>query len=360
MLVTVLKLQNQTMYAKATHESTIGLEAGAVTAGSGGCGVTTNGTQQAGAEAVHNTATIASQPKSDTELNAAYDHCEAITKDHSKSFYMATSFLPFAERRAIRAFYAFCRTTDDIVDGPRASLVTLDEWRHAARRPAAAQTHRVLLAWADACERHHLPAQYCEELIDGCELDLRISRYDTFDQLRRYCYLVASTVGLISMHIIGSVDGKPFDGPTTQSAIDLGIALQLTNILRDVGEDLERGRVYLPLEDFARFGYTEQDLLNQVNNDSFQQLMQFQIDRTNALYADNLFGLAQLKADGRMAVGSAILLYRGILEKIVGNGYNVFTRRAHLSAAEKLLRLPGIYAQVRRTQVRRTQVRRTR
>lgn len=345
------------MYAKASHESPIGLEAGALqtgalqtgaAAGKGSCSVVTNNANLAIAEADHGTDALPTHQKTQTELNDAYDYCEAVTRDHSKSFYMATGFLPFAERRAIRAFYAFCRTTDDIVDGPRASLVTLDEWRHAARRPAAAQTHRVLLAWANTRERYHLPTQYCEELIDGCEMDLRISRYDTFEQLRRYCYFVASTVGLISMHIIGSVDGRPFDAPTTQSAIDLGIALQLTNILRDVGEDLTRGRIYLPQEDLARFGYTEQDLLGRVNDERFQRLMQFQIDRTNNLYANNLCGLAQLKADGRMAVGSAILLYRGILQKIVHNGYNVFTRRAHLSTAEKLMRLPGIYAQVRR------------
>lgn len=336
------------MAGKATHDGSSGFEASTLPAGVGNCGVASNLAHPTGADLAHGNGTHAAHHKTGTELNDAYDHCEAVTKDHSKSFYMATSFLPFAERRAIRAFYAFCRTTDDMVDGPRASLVNLDEWRHAARRPAAAQTNRVLLAWADTREHYHLPTQYCEELIDGCEMDLRISRYDTFDQLQRYCYFVASTVGLISMHIIGSVDGRPFDARTTQAAIDLGIALQLTNILRDVGEDLTRGRIYLPLEDLARFGYTEQNLLGRVNDERFQRLMQYQIDRTNALYTNNLFGLTQLKADGRMAVGSAILLYRSILEKIVHNGYNVFTRRAHLSTAEKLMRLPGIYAQVRR------------
>ena len=281
------------------------------------------------------------------ELAIAYAHCEEVTKHHSKSFYLATHFLPREKRRAIRAFYAFCRTTDDIVDLPRTAFLNLEEWRFAARKPPSAQTNPVLLAWADAKQRYALPQQYAEELIDGCELDLRVSRYENFAQLRRYCYLVASTVGLISMHIIGSTDASGFDAPTTDSAIELGIALQLTNILRDVSEDLTRGRIYLPQDELADFGYPERDLCEQKNTEPFQRLMQFQISRTDKLYQDNFFGIAKLKQDGRMAVGSAILLYRGILGKITQNGYNVFTQRAHLSTAEKLSRLPGIYAQVR-------------
>jgi phytoene synthase len=281
------------------------------------------------------------------ELAIAYAHCEQVTKHHSKSFYLATSFLPREKRRAIRAFYAFCRTTDDIVDLPRTAFLNLEEWRHAARKAPSAQTNPVLLAWAHTRDRYNVPQQYAEELIDGCELDLRVSRYQNFEQLRRYCYLVASTVGLISMHIIGSTDDKGFDGPTTDSAIELGIALQMTNILRDVGEDLTRGRIYLPQEEMADFGYPERDLCEQKNTAQFQGLMQFQIDRTDALYRDNLYGIAKLKQDGRMAVGSAILLYRGILNKIEQNRYNVFTKRAHLSTAEKLTRLPSIYAQIR-------------
>lgn len=334
------------MYAKATHESSISLDAHA--------GAVSGVTSGAAHGSAHGTAHGVTVHEFDAEFNAAlraaYDACEKITQQHSKSFYLATRFLRPPERRAIRAFYAFCRTTDDIVDesdDPIRAAANLDEWRHAARRPSTHQTHPVLLAWADTRERRHLPLQYSEELIDGCEMDLRVSRYETFEQLRHYCYLVASTVGLISMHIIGSVDGKPFDAPTTQSAINLGVALQLTNILRDVGEDWARGRVYLPQEDLARFGYTEQDLSNGLNDARFQRLIQFQIDRTDALYAGNLAGLAQLKADGRMAVGSAILLYRGILGKIVNNGYDVFNRRAHLSPVEKLVRLPGIYRYVR-------------
>ena len=168
--------------------------------------------------------------------------------------------------------------------------------------------------------------------------------------------LMTSTVGLISMHIIGSQDGLPFDEATTQHAIELGVALQLTNILRDVGEDLARGRIYLPLEDLAAFDYHEADLIAQTNDERFKRLMRFQIERTEGLYRDHLHGLAQLKADGRMAVGSAILLYRGILGRIVENDFDVFSRRARLSTFEKLARLPAIYRQVQRLSLLNPQV----
>ena len=290
------------------------------------------------------------------ELDRAYSLCEAITRHHSKSFFMATRFLPSAKRRAIRAFYAFCRTTDDIVDEPLTTQYSLDEWRRMAKRPASAQHDPVLLAWCDARESYAVPHRFAEELIDGCEMDLHIQRYQTFEQLRHYCYHVASTVGLISMHIIGSQDGLPFDEATTQHAIELGVALQLTNILRDVGEDLARGRIYLPLEDLAAFDYHEADLIAGRNDERFKRLMRFQIERTEGLYRDHLHGLAQLKADGRMAVGSAILLYRGILERIVENDFDVFSRRARLSTFEKLARLPTIYRQVQRLSLLNPQV----
>ncbi|MFN8442195.1 MAG: phytoene/squalene synthase family protein [Caldilineaceae bacterium] len=281
-------------------------------------------------------------------LQDAYRFCEKVTAYHSKSFHLATRFLPAPKRQAIRAFYAFCRTTDDIVDEPLRARYTLSEWRRMAHRPATAQQDPILVAWCDARQRYNVPHHFGEELIDGCEMDLQTQRYQTFEELQRYCYHVASTVGLISMHIIGSEDGLPFDEETTQHAIALGVALQLTNILRDVGEDLRRGRIYLPQEDLDRFGYREADLLAHKINQNFCSLMQFEIERADQLYANHLHGLAKLKQDGRMAVGSAILLYRAILQRIIDNRYDVFTQRARLSASEKIFLLPKIYRQVRR------------
>lgn len=288
-------------------------------------------------------------PRTKTEMEKAYALCAEVTRQHSKTFYFSTAFLPRDKRRAIRAFYAFCRTTDDIVDTPRGAIIDLNDWRQSSRRPLSQQTHPILMAWSETRDQYQVPQQFVEELIDGCEMDLSINRYETFDQLARYCYCVASTVGLISSCIIGMQDSQPgaFERATLQ-AIDLGIALQLTNILRDIGEDLGRGRIYLPQEDLQRFNYTEDDLRNQVLDQRFKALMRFEMDRADALYDRSLPGLAHLKTDGRLAVGAAAILYRGILGKIHLHDYDVFQHRAHLTQSEKVQRLPGILMHVRK------------
>jgi phytoene synthase len=287
----------------------------------------------------------------DMHLEQAFKICAHITKTHSKSFYLSTAFLPLPKRRAIRALYAFCRTTDDIVDEPTSTqtpALTLDQWRAMARLPERAQTHPVLRAWANVRDEYAVPHHYCEELIDGCEMDLTISRYESWEDLRRYCYHVASTVGLISSHIIGmnNEDTRLFV-KSKPAAIELGVALQLTNILRDVGEDLRRGRIYLPAEDMLRFNYTDDDLRNHVNDERFKALMRFEISRNRQLYEHSFNGIAFLQSDGRMAVGAAALLYKGILDEIELNDYNVFTQRARVSGRQKLARLPKIYLRVR-------------
>ncbi|MCS7087356.1 MAG: phytoene/squalene synthase family protein [Thermoflexales bacterium] len=280
-------------------------------------------------------------------LERAYQLCDEITCDHSKTFYFSTRFLPAPKRRAIRAFYAFCRTTDDLVDvlakSEPETRSRLLSWRTASRLSAAEQDNPVLAAWSAVREAYRVPQQYVEELIDGCEMDLSIRRYDTWEALRRYCYCVASTVGLISMHIIGLVDDSPETYARARAAaIDLGVAMQLTNILRDVGEDLRRGRIYLPQEDLQRFGYTEADLMQHVLDDRFRALMRFEIARARQLYAQSLPAVALLKPEGRLAVCAAGVLYRDILAKIEANDFDVFHRRAHLTFAEKLRRLPRI------------------
>jgi phytoene synthase len=281
-------------------------------------------------------------------LNSAFRLCDQITREHSKSFYFSTAFLPPAKRRAIRAFYAFCRRTDDIVDvggGHRGEI--LAHWRADARRPAEEQADPVLAAWAHVRDRFDVPQRYIEELIDGCDMDLHIDRYPTWESLRRYCYCVASTVGLVSMHIIGLRPGASRDRALAL-AEDLGVALQLTNILRDVGEDIGRGRVYLPQEDLARFHYTDEDVRRGVVDNRFKALMRFEMDRADALYDRSISGISLLNRDGRLAVAAAAILYRGILGKIHLNDYDVYTRRAYLSQTEKMQRLPAIYLHVRR------------
>lgn len=276
------------------------------------------------------------------DLALAYALCDSITSTHSKSFYFSTAFLPADKRRAIRAFYAFCRVTDDMVDATdNPDPKQLEEWRVAARRPPEEQNHSVLLAWATERDRFNVPQRYVDELIDGCEMDLTKTRYATWSELERYCYCVASTVGLVSMHIIG-LRHEEASELAIERAIKLGLALQLTNILRDISEDLARGRIYLPQEDLDHFDYTQDDLRQAINDERFKQLMRFEMNRADALYDEGLKGIGYLNWDGRLAVGAAAMLYRGILAKIHLNDYDVFNHRAYLTQREKVRQMPVI------------------
>ena len=283
-----------------------------------------------------------SSPKSISDealLDRAYEHCESMTKQHSRSFHLASGLLPAAQRRAVRALYAFCRTTDDIVDCPDCNAESsLAMWRHVALAPEPPRDHLVATAWADARRRYHIPQRYAEQLIDGVARDLHQHRYDTFDDLAAYAYGVASTVGLMSMHIIGyaGAEAIPY-------AIKLGVALQLTNILRDVGEDWRAGRIYLPANELAQYDLGEGDIARGWVDDRWRSFMQFQIERNRRLYSEAWPGIRLLNKDGRMAIAAAGELYRGILADIEANDYAVFTRRAHVSTARKLLSLPRIW-----------------
>ncbi|MBL8057509.1 MAG: squalene/phytoene synthase family protein [Anaerolineales bacterium] len=280
-------------------------------------------------------------PAADDALEAAFEQAAEITRRNSKTFYTATGLLPPPARRAIRALYGFCRTTDDLVDREGATLAEVEAWRAAVAQPAARQTDPVLRAWAAVRERYGVDSRYQFELIDGVALDIRRQRYQTWAELERYCYLVASTVGLLSMPIIGLAPGVSLE-EAAPYAIRLGVALQLTNILRDVGEDAARGRVYLPALDLARFGLTAEDILRGVSDQRFVELMKFEIKRARDQFYRALPGIALLAPAARPAVGAAALLYRAILDEIEAIGYQVQTRRAHTTSLQKLLRLPGI------------------
>ncbi|MEB3314040.1 MAG: phytoene synthase, partial [Cyanobacteriota bacterium] len=257
-----------------------------------------------------------------------------------------------AKRRAIWAIYLWCRRTDELVDGPQAQFTsekTLDRWE--------AQLESVFsgcpvddedVALVDTLEQFPLDIQPFKDMIAGQRMDLRRSRYDTFEELELYCYRVAGTVGLMSTTIMG-VDGQletapwchhnPLD-PTPQ-AIALGIANQLTNILRDVGEDVRRGRIYLPLEDLQRFNYSEADLIAGVIDDRWRRLMAFQIDRARRFYQEAEAGISLLSPDARWPVWAALELYQQILDVIEENDYDVFSRRAYVPSWRKFLTLPG-------------------
>jgi phytoene synthase len=283
-----------------------------------------------------------------TSLDDAYHLCDSITRQHSRSFFLSSQFLPPEKRRAIRALYAFCRTSDDIVDNAGgAASSALARWvgRVQASRPPPDDP--VLLAWHDTATHYRVPSALVDELLAGLAMDLLISRYPTFADLWLYCYRVASVVGLMTMRVVGHKDGA------TPYAVRLGVALQLTNILRDVGEDAARGRIYLPQEDLARFGLRDEDILGGRRDQRFRALMRFEIARAHTLYEEAWPGIAMLSDDSRFAVGAAAEIYRGILGKIVANDYDVFTRRAHLSLAEKLLLLPRIRRRLYTTRDRR-------
>ena len=280
----------------------------------------------------------------DASLRKAYKQTEKITSQHSKSFYFASGLLPEEKRSAVRALYAFCRTVDDIVDetsdGERESQ--LDYWRTMVESASFTKNDLVAAAWADTLTRYHIPRHYALQLIDGVARDLFQIRYQNFDELATYCYGVASTVGLMSMYIVGfeSSEAVPY-------AIKLGVALQMTNILRDVGEDYHNGRLYLPREELTFYGIQECDLAGGRVTDNWRQFMKFQIDRTRQLYEESWAGVKMLQREGQLAIGAASVFYQGILDDIEKSDYNVFTRRASLSALGKVSRIPSLWLKVR-------------
>lgn len=273
-------------------------------------------------------------------LHAAYRCCEDITRVHSRTFYMASALLPADKRLAVRALYAFCRVTDDMVDhtGRSDAAAALDVWRRVALNPHPPAHEPVALAWADARARFHVPHGYAEQLICGVERDLEQTRYATFHDLAAYAYGVASTVGLMAMHIIGFASERAIP-----YAVKLGVALQLTNILRDVGEDWGAGRLYLPQDELAQFSLSEADVAAGRVDDRWRAFMRYQIARNRRLYAESYPGISMLSADGRFAIAAAADLYRAILDDIEQHDYDVFSRRARASPLGKLRRLPGIW-----------------
>lgn len=272
-------------------------------------------------------------------LTRAYEYCESMIAIHSKSFLLASSLLPAEKRRAVRALYAFCRVTDDIVDrGSGDTRTQLEQWHRRILAHHPPHDDLVAIAWADARVRYHVPVRYAEQLIEGVARDLTHTRYQTFEELAAYCYGVASTVGLMSMHVIGYAGAHAIP-----YAIKLGVALQLTNILRDVGEDWRAGRLYLPLEDLAQFGLSEDDLARGQVTEAWRAFMRYQVARNRLLYAEAMPGLALLDGDGRFAIAAAAELYQGILYDIEAYDYDVFARRAFVSKWGKLRRLPGIW-----------------
>jgi phytoene synthase len=277
----------------------------------------------------------------------AYDYCHRITRGASRTFYLGSLLLPTHKRRAIWTVYALFRLVDDAIDeamadqpqpghisGVRDPRGELERWRTALDRlyrTGKTDDNPIMIAWQAMLVEYNVPLQPVLDLLTGVEMDLTQDRYDSFEDLSQYCYRVAGTVGIVSSSIFGYQDESAL-----RYASNLGIALQLTNILRDIGEDARRGRIYLPQDEMQRFGYRESDLLAGTINESFTNLLLFQIERAEQYYQESLPGISLLDADCRFAVILSSMLYRDILQRIHLNNYDVFTRRAHVPFSGKV------------------------
>lgn len=278
------------------------------------------------------------------QLRRAYQYCDRLTAQHSKSFYLSSALLPADKRQATRALYAFCRIGDDLIDRAEGDpAAAIRQWSEIALAADPQTDDPVVLAWSHARSIYRIPQRYAEQLIKGVSRDLQQTCYQTFEELAEYSYGVASTVGLMSMHIIG------FSGPEAiPYAVKLGVALQITNILRDVGEDYRSGRVYLPQDELAAFGLTEDQIAAGRVDDRWREFMRFQIARNRLLYQEAWPGIALLNHDGRFAIAAAATLYRGILDDLEDHDYNNFTRRSHVNKRGKVMRLARAWWAIRR------------
>ena len=286
---------------------------------------------------------------------ATGDVCQSLTQASGSNFSYAFRFLPKPQRKALYAIYAFCRVTDDLVDegaspaqdtgadSIKPVLEQLKAWRaelDACFRGEA--SHPVTVAMTQTIQTFRIPQAYFEELLTGVEMDLVKSRYATFAELQQYCYRVAGVVGLMCIEVFG------YSRPESRTYAErLGTAFQLTNILRDLGSDAARGRIYLPREDLLRYGYTEADLLDRRVTPAFRALMRFEVARAREFYAA---ARAVLPVQDRRAMLPAEIMtaiYRRILERIEATNYDVFSRRIRLSDPHRLLLALGCWARRR-------------
>lgn len=283
-------------------------------------------------------------------LRSAYAAARSICRRHARSFYFASAFLPKEKRQRAYAVYAFCRGIDDAVDVGDPAKV--DE-RYAAFartldsvyggeldvRGVPEEQGLALKAFADTVRVCEIPRSFFLDLAEGCRMDLTVTRYATWAELERYCYHVAGVVGLIMCRVFGLREA----GAEAQ-AVQMGNAMQLTNILRDVEEDWGRGRVYLPGEDLERFGVTEQQIASRLVTPGLVELIRFEIRRARGLYEAGAEGLRHLPDDGsRLTACAMAVIYAGILGAIEQQGCNPFAGRARLGFVRKLGRVPGAW-----------------
>ena len=309
------------------------------------------------------------------ELGRAYEFCRAITKEHSKSFYFSANFLNPEKRQPIYALYALCRLIDDEVDQAEVqseteAIAAVELWKMrldevyaeslASResgesrvvsqntngfdsRLSTLDSRLVMTAWRDMLRRYKIRQELPLELMRGVLMDTHIKRYQTWDELYVYCYRVASVVGLMSSEIFG------YEEPETLTYAEaLGIAMQLTNILRDVRDDAAMNRIYLPKEDLDRFGVSEDQIFRNDFDENFANLMRFEIARARDYYKQAELGIPLLNKDARFTVLLAARIYGKILNQIERQNCNVFAARAHTTKRQKIWAIPRIWLAARK------------
>ncbi len=277
-----------------------------------------------------------------SKMNAA-ELVATLTRRSGSNFYYSFLFLPRGKREAMYALYAFCRTVDDAVDqgsgSPGDQRCVLAEWRAELRRAYQGRpTQPIAVRLAEVVRDFPIPREHLDAILDGVEMDIDKRRYASFEELYEYCYRVAAAVGLACIEIFGYSDLRARD-----YAVNLGVALQLTNIMRDLKTDADRGRIYLPLDELRRFGYPEEDLLRGRYTQPYLELMRFQADRTHAYYRAARAALPRV--DRRRLVAAEIMgvIYHALLRTIEARRFRVFDRRVRLSAPRKLALAVGVY-----------------
>ena len=275
----------------------------------------------------------------------AQAYCIELTKKSGSNFYYSFLFLPKARRNAMYTIYAFCKAIDSAVDEPPPGSDPKEElrrWRAELEEVyGGSPTWPIMISLAHHVKRLSIPKAYFDELIKGVEMDLVTTRYRTFEELSLYCYRVASVVGLICLHVFG-----PTSAHAQDYAVDLGMAFQLTNILRDLGTDAEQGRIYLPQEDLAQFGYSETDLLQRHDNQQLRELVHFETKRARAYYGKAQAALDGLPKSDRRALSVAEIMravYSRILERIDRPDHAVFGPRVRLSTSHRLALAAGVW-----------------
>jgi phytoene synthase len=265
-------------------------------------------------------------------VEQSYDYCRRVARTRARNFYYSFLLLSSRQRKAMCAIYAFMRYCDDLSDEPGATRAAIDRWRADldSALDGRFSGHPVWPAFHDTVQRFGIPRQYFHEMIDGVASDLEPRRFETFDQLYRYCYQVASVVGLTIIHIFG------FESPEALGLSEkCGIAFQLTNILRDIREDAGLGRVYLPAEDLIRFGVSEADLAASSRTPAFTALMAFEAARARRYYEESAPLLDLVHRRSRASLWALIEIYSRLLDRIKRCDYDVLSQRVRLSALEK-------------------------